>query len=73
MIGEGGAERAGSIYARLLPAAPFQVRYIVLLFLTYPLALVFRYLLHPSRVSPTVRHLFAVFFGVSFGLICFGM
>ncbi|XP_064382584.1 lysophospholipid acyltransferase 6-like [Halichondria panicea] len=49
-----------------------QTRYITLLLLSYPLAYVFRYALHPSHTSLITRHIFSLSFGLLFGFLCFG-
>lgn len=55
-----------TIYARS------QVRFLSLILLGYPLGAVYRYGLHPSRTSVTVRHLVSTSLGILFGLLCFG-
>ena len=49
-----------------------QARYIILMFLSYPLAYVFRYALHPSHTSLITRHIFSLSFGLLYGFLCFG-
>ncbi|XP_064382586.1 lysophospholipid acyltransferase 2-like [Halichondria panicea] len=49
-----------------------QIRYVILLFLSYPLAYVFRYALHPSHTSLITRHIFSLSFGLLYGFLCFG-
>ena len=54
--------------------SPCQVRYIVLLFLSFPLAFILRHLLHPSRGTPlTVRYVYSLALGLYFGCSCFGV
>ncbi|XP_064382585.1 lysophospholipid acyltransferase 6-like [Halichondria panicea] len=48
-----------------------QVRYVILLFVSYPLAYVFRYALHPSHTSLITRHIFSLSFGLLYGFLCF--
>ena len=50
-----------------------QVRYIILLFLSFPLAYILRHTLHPSRTSLTVRYVYSLSFGLYFGFSCFGV
>ena len=49
-----------------------KIRYIVLLFACYPLALILRYLLHPSHTPLILRYGFSFVFGLLLALICFG-
>ena len=56
----------------LLTLIFLQVRYIVLLFLSYPLAYILRHSLHPSRTSLTVRYVYSLTIGLYFGFSCFG-
>lgn len=49
-----------------------QIRYIVLMFASYPLALILRYALHPDHTPLYVRHLYSLLVGVVMGLFCFG-
>ena len=51
----------------------YQVRYIILLFLSFPLAFILRHLLHPSRTPLTVRYVYSLALGLYFGCSCFGM
>lgn len=50
-----------------------QIRYIVLLFLSYPLAYILRHPLHPSHTSLTVRYVYSLTIGLYFGFSCFGV
>ena len=50
-----------------------QVRYIVLLFLSFPLAFILRHLLHPSRTPLAVRYVYSLALGLYFGYSCFGV
>ena len=49
-----------------------QVRYLVLIFLSYPLAYIFRYVLHPSHTSLTTRYVYSMSLGLVMGFMCFG-
>jgi len=49
-----------------------QIRYITLLFLSFPVAWVMRYALHPSHTSVKTRHVFSAGVGIAMGTICFG-
>lgn len=50
----------------------FQIRYLLLFFVSIFLGLFMRYVLHPSRVSVAFRHFYSFSLGLVFGLICFG-
>ena len=52
---------------------PPQIRYIILLFLSYPLAYILRHPLHPSRTSLTLRYVYSLSIGLYFGFSCFGV
>ncbi|CAI7994905.1 Lysophospholipid acyltransferase 2, partial [Geodia barretti] len=49
-----------------------QVRFISLLLMGYPLALVLRHILHPSWTSLHVRHLFSSLSGLTIATLCYG-
>jgi lysophospholipid acyltransferase 1/2 len=49
-----------------------QVRYFVMWIVSMPLGFLMYYGLHPSRTSPSVRHIYATTLGVIMGLLCFG-
>lgn len=49
-----------------------QVRYVLLLVLSYPIAFIFYRLLTPKNTSVTTRHVFSAAVGVAMGFICFG-
>jgi hypothetical protein len=49
-----------------------QIRYMVLMFSSYPLALVFRFALHPNHTPVILRYAFSVVMGILIGLACFG-
>lgn len=66
-----GSRRLASVAAYFgLSTDKFNFLFCQLMFLviSYP----YRILLHPSKVSPTVRHLVALGIGLSFGYFCFG-
>lgn len=42
------------------------------MFLSYPLALVLRYVLHPDHTPLMVRYAYSMLMGMLFGLTCFG-
>ena len=44
----------------------------ILLFASYPLALIFRHGLHPSHTSLAIRHAFSLTTGMAVGIVCFG-
>jgi len=50
-----------------------QIRYVFLLFVAIFLGFVMKHVLHPSRVSITLRHCYSLFVGLMFGLMCFGI
>ena len=47
------------------------MRYIVMLLLSYPMALVLRHLLHPKRTPVLLRYLFSLCAGMCLCLFCF--
>jgi lysophospholipid acyltransferase 1/2 len=49
-----------------------QCRCVLLLFMGFPLALVFRHVLHPSGTPLPVRHLFSALSGLTLATLCFG-
>ncbi|EEC06377.1 membrane bound O-acyltransferase domain-containing protein, putative [Ixodes scapularis] len=66
-----GSRRLASVAAYFgLSTDKFNFLFCQLMFLviSYP----YRILLHPSKVSPTIRHLVALGIGLSFGYFCFG-
>lgn len=42
------------------------------MFLSYPIALVFKYALHPDHTPITLRYAYSMTWGVIMGLLCFG-
>lgn len=50
----------------------FQVRYVLLMFLSYPLALTLRHVLHPRHTPLYFRYVFSLTMGMAMGLLCFG-
>lgn len=42
------------------------------MFSSYPLAIIFRYVLHPDHTPSTIRYLFSFVMGTLIGLLCFG-
>lgn len=49
-----------------------QIRYVLLLLLSFPLALILRFLLHPDHTPLYVRHVYSMTMGWVLGLLCFG-
>lgn len=43
-----------------------------LMFMSYPLALILRYALHPGHTPLVVRYMYSVSMGILIGLACFG-
>lgn len=48
-----------------------QARYVLLIFVSLPVAVAFRHLLHPSYVSLPVRHTVSIVLGLTWAVICF--